>query len=77
MKTIGSVKEDLAIEKRVSLTPETIKKFTSLKFYKDAIILRKYDDDGKVPNIKIKKIDDYQDLISSQLIKSTIQLLVC
>ena len=32
MKIIGSVKEDLAIEKRVSLTPETIKKFTSLKF---------------------------------------------
>ena len=32
MKTIGSVKEDLGIEKRVSLTPETIKKFTSLKF---------------------------------------------
>jgi len=32
MKIIGSVKEDLAAEKRVSLTPETVKKFTSLKF---------------------------------------------
>ena len=32
MKIIGSVKEDLAIEKRVSLTPDTIKKFISLKF---------------------------------------------
>ena len=32
MKIIGSVKEDLNSEKRVSLTPETIKKFTSLKF---------------------------------------------
>tara|TARA_B100000029_G_scaffold308475_1_gene301163 strand:+ start:197 stop:1297 length:1101 start_codon:yes stop_codon:yes gene_type:complete len=32
MKVIGSVKEDLIIEKRVSLTPETIKKFASLKF---------------------------------------------
>ena len=42
-------------------------KFTSLKFYKDAIILRKYDDDGKIPNIKMKKIDDYRDLITSQL----------
>ena len=31
MKTIGSVKEDLAIEKRISITPETIKKFTNLK----------------------------------------------
>ena len=43
-------------------------KFTSLKFYKDAIILRKYDDDGKIPNIKMKKIDEYRDLITSQLI---------
>jgi predicted HD phosphohydrolase len=34
------------------------KKFTLLRFHKDAIILRKYDDDGKVPNIKMKKIDD-------------------
>ena len=32
MKIIGSVKEDLAIEKRISITPETIKKFTDLKF---------------------------------------------
>ena len=43
-------------------------KFTSSKFYKDAIALRKYDDDGKIPNIKTKKIDDYRDLIASQLI---------
>ena len=32
MKAIGSVKEDLATEKRVSITPETIKRFTDLKF---------------------------------------------
>ena len=32
MKVIGSVKEDLATEKRVSITPETIKRFTDLKF---------------------------------------------
>ena len=43
------------------------KQFTSLKFYKDAIILRRYDDDGKIPNVKMKKIDDYRDLITSQL----------
>jgi predicted HD phosphohydrolase len=47
---------------------EEAQKFTSLKFYKDAIMLRKYDDDGKIPNIKMKKIDDYRDLITSQLI---------
>jgi predicted HD phosphohydrolase len=49
------------------MNDEEAQKFTSLKFYKDAIILRKYDDDGKIPNIKMKKIDDYRDLITSQL----------
>ena len=47
---------------------EEAQKFTSSKFYKDAITLRKYDDDGKIPNVKVKKIDDYRDLIASQLI---------
>ena len=47
---------------------EEVRKFTSLKFCKDAIMLRKYDDDGKIPNVKMKKIDDYRDLITSQLI---------
>ena len=32
MKIIGSVKEDLSIEKRVSITPEIIKKFIDLGF---------------------------------------------
>jgi len=32
MKNIGSVKEDLVLEKRVSITPETAKKLTSLNF---------------------------------------------
>ena len=43
-------------------------KFTSLKFHYDAILLRKYDDEGKIPNIKMKKIEDYRNLINSQLI---------
>ena len=38
MKTIGSVKEDLSIEKRISIVPETVKKFTNLKF---SVILEK------------------------------------
>jgi len=55
------------------LDGDEAKKLTSLKFYKDAIILRIYDEDGKIPNIKMKKIDDYRDLIASQLInKKTI-----
>ena len=32
MKIVGSVKEDLVAEKRISITPETTKKFTDLKF---------------------------------------------
>ena len=54
------------------MNDEEAKKFTSLKFHKEAIMLRKYDDDGKKPNIEIKKIDYYQNLIISQLIKSAI-----
>ena len=48
------------------------KKFVSLKFHEDAILLRKYDDEGKIPNIKMKKIEDYRNLINSQLIRNTI-----
>ena len=48
------------------------KKFVSLKFHDDAILLRKYDDDGKIPNIKMKIIEDYRNLINSQLIHHTI-----
>ena len=32
MKIIGSVKEDLSFEKRVSITPEVVKKFINLGF---------------------------------------------
>ena len=32
MKNIGSVKEDLKVEKRISITPETVKKLIDLKF---------------------------------------------
>jgi len=32
MKIIGSVKEDLSVEKRISITPETVKKFKNLNF---------------------------------------------
>ena len=32
MKNIGSVKEDLTTEKRISITPETVKKFINLDF---------------------------------------------
>ena len=48
------------------------KKFVSLKFHEQAILLRKYDDEGKIPNIKMKKIEDYRNLINSQLVRYAI-----
>ena len=40
MKSIGSVKEDSVLEKRVSITPETVKKFTSINI--SVLIEKKY-----------------------------------
>ena len=54
------------------MSDDEAKKFSSLKFHDDAILLRKYDEDGKMPNIKMKKIEDYRNLINSQLIQYTI-----
>ena len=51
------------------MTDDEAKKFPLLKYFKEAVKVREYDDDGKIPDIKMKKIDDYQELISSQLIK--------
>ena len=50
MKIIGSVKEDLSFEKRISMTPEVVKKFTNLqhainlgvKKFKNQVKLKKY-----------------------------------
>ena len=50
------------------MSNDEAKKFESLKFHNSAILLRKYDDEGKIPNTKMKKIEEYRDLISSQLI---------
>ena len=43
-------------------------KFVLLKHHKDAITLRKYDDEGKIPNMKIKNINDYKELITNHLL---------
>ena len=50
------------------MSNDEAKKFESLKFHNIAILLRKYDDVGKIPNSKMKKIEEYRDLIKSQLI---------
>ena len=50
------------------MNDDEAKKFVSLKFHNSAILLRKYDDEGKIPNARMKKIEEYRDLINSQLI---------
>ena len=60
-------KVSLKLQGGVMSDSET-EKFTSLKFHCDAILLRKYDDEGKIPNFKMRKIENYRNLINSQLI---------
>ena len=47
---------------------EEVKKFLKIKNYKDAIKLRSFDEDAKKQNIKIKKIEDYKELLISKII---------
>ena len=44
------------------------KKFEINKYYESAIKLRKFDEGAKKENIKIKKIEDYKDLLNSKII---------
>ena len=40
----------------------------AIKVFKSAIRLRKFDESAKKSNVKIKSINDYEDLLSSQLL---------
>ena len=53
MNIIGSVKEDLAIEKRISITPETIKKLIDLKF--SVFLEKNYGDHLGITDEEFKK----------------------
>jgi len=52
MKSIGSVKEDLSVEKRISITPETVKKFVNLNF--SVLLEKKYGEHIGIPDDKYK-----------------------
>ena len=61
MITIGSVKEDLDIEKRISITPEIVKKFISLgisinieKKYAEHLIINE-EEYKKNPKYKVRQ----------------------
>jgi len=47
---------------------EEVKKFEQKRNYKNAIKLRRFDEDAKKQNIKIKKIEDYKELLISKII---------
>ena len=72
MKIIGSIKEDLEIEKRISITPETAKKFISLGFsvnlekkYGDHLGITddEYKKNGANINISQKEVFEKSDII--------------
>tara|TARA_B100000427_G_scaffold313609_1_gene306074 strand:- start:1073 stop:1609 length:537 start_codon:yes stop_codon:yes gene_type:complete len=44
------------------------KKFEKQKYFKDSILVRKFDEAAKRSNIKMKSIHDYQKLLTSKLI---------
>ena len=47
---------------------EEVKKFEQKRNYKNAIKLRRFDEGAKKQNIKIKKIEDYKELLISKVI---------
>ena len=72
MKIVGSVKEDLNIEKRISITPETAKKFIQLgisvnleKSYAEHLGINdvEYKNNGANINIKKKEVFEKSDII--------------
>ena len=50
------------------LNKKQMNEFEKKPFFKNAIKLRKFDELAKKTNIKIKSINDYKDLLSSQLL---------
>ena len=50
------------------MNSEEVKKFKQNKNYMNAIKLRRFDENAKKQNIKIKKIEDYKELLISKII---------
>ena len=50
------------------MNSEEVKKFKQNKNYMNAIKLRRFDENAKKQNIKIKKIEDYKELLVSKVI---------
>ena len=50
------------------LNDEESKEFKKKKYFKNSILVRKYDEAAKKTNIKMKSIDNYKSLLKSKLI---------
>ena len=50
------------------MSEEEAKKFEKEKFFDDAIKLRKFDEAAKKTDIKMKDINDYKNLLNSNLL---------
>ena len=67
--------DDLSEASKISLklqggimSDNEAKQFEKNKNYKNAIKLRKFDEGAKQKNIKLKKIEDYKELLSSKIL---------
>ena len=52
MRIIGSVKEDLSVEKRISIVPEIVKKYTDLKL--SVLLEKNYGEHLGIPDEEYK-----------------------
>ena len=65
---IGSIQENLDIEKRIAITPEIVKKYTSLGF--DVILSKNYGshigiEDEQYKNIGVQILKDETEILNS------------
>ena len=65
MKIIGSIKEDLAKEKRISITPETVKQFVDLNF--SVLLESKYGEHLGIDD------EEYKNKAGEEYIKKTVR----
>ena len=74
MKAIGSVKEDLIIEKRISVTPETIKKFTDLKL--SVFLEKNYGEHLGIDDKEYKKVSSQWEIENKASFQDNIILVI-
>ena len=47
------------------MSPEEIQSFEKNEFYREAVALRKWDDQAKIPGLPTRKLEDYRELLNS------------